>query len=324
MRWLVVFLTLAGMAVSIGTVFHEGAEAVMAELGTAGWLLLLLVPLHVVAIALDAVGWKRLLLTHRPPGLAYLTWAAVIRESIDGLLPVARMGGGVAGMDLLCAQSVPLPVSAASVVAELTVTLITQALFVLVGVVLLVTSGTSLPWIGWIVAGCMALSLPLVFVLMAVQRQTQPFRRLSRLMHYVFHARLAAVERVARIDEALAELFGRPRVIAVSSLWQFSGLLVTALEVWVVLRVMGRPVSMADAVVLESLGQALRSVAFIVPAGLGVQEVGMVAFGTLVGLAPDLSLALSLAKRLRDVLLGSPALLSWVWYQARYLRQPER
>lgn len=322
MRWLLIVITLVGLAVSVATVVHEGAEAIAAVLGSAGWLLLVLVPLHTAAIALDAVGWHRLVLHPRRPGPIYLTWAALIRESIDGLLPVARMGGGVAGTDLLCSRGIPLAVSAASVVAELTVTLITQAVFVLIGFVLLMARGTVLPWIGWVVVGCMALSLPFVFALMALQRRARPFRWLGRLLDYAFRTRLPAVERVARIDAELAILYGRGDVIALSSLWQFSGLMATALETWFILGAMGKAVSFADAVVIESLGQALRSVAFIIPAGLGVQEVGMIAFGNLIGLAPDVSLALSLAKRLRDVLIGTPAILSWLGYQASTMRTP--
>ena len=50
-----------------------------------------------------------------------------------------------------------------------------------------------------------------------------------------------------------------------------------------------------------------------VPAGLGVQEAGLIGFGSILGLPPDAALTLSLVKRLREILFGIPALVSWQW-----------
>ena len=47
------------------------------------------------------------------------------------------------------------------------------------------------------------------------------------------------------------------------------------------------------------------------PAGRGVREAGLVGFGYLLGPGNDAGIALSPAKRMREVLLGVPALVSW-------------
>ncbi|HYW03715.1 MAG TPA: lysylphosphatidylglycerol synthase domain-containing protein [Gammaproteobacteria bacterium] len=321
MRLITILITLAGIAVSIATIFHEGARQILWILSLAGWPILLLAPLHVAAIGLDAKGWEQLLSGYdRRPGLTFLTWAAVIRDSIDALLPVVRVGGDFAGIDMLCARGIALPASAASVVAEVVITLIAQALFTLIGTVLLLAGGKPMPWIASAVAGAMALSIPFALGVIAVQRHVRVFGGLGRTVHYLFRLRLGAVEKVGRIDDELATLYRRYGILALSCLWELAGLIVTGAEVWLALALMGHPVPPADALVIESFWQALRSIAFVVPAALGVQELGLVAFGSLVGLAPDVSLALSLAKRLRDVTVGVPALLSWLWFQARYLR----
>ena len=86
------------------------------------------------------------------------------------------------------------------------------------------------------------------------------------------------------------------------------------------LRLFGHPVSATDALILESLTQALRHVAFVIPAGLGVQEAGLVVFGNALGINNELALAVSMAKRMREVLCGVPSLLSWQWFEARRMR----
>jgi uncharacterized membrane protein YbhN (UPF0104 family) len=47
----------------------------------------------------------------------------------------------------------------------------------------------------------------------------------------------------------------------------------------------------------------------MIPGSLGVQEGGYLLLAPLVGLPPDAALALSLAKRAREILLGLPGLL---------------
>jgi hypothetical protein len=71
----------------------------------------------------------------------------------------------------------------------------------------------------------------------------------------------------------------------------------------------GHPVSWVTALLLESLGQAVRGAAFAVPGALGVQETGYVLLAPLAGLTTEVALALSLAKRVRELLLGLPGLL---------------
>ena len=58
-----------------------------------------------------------------------------------------------------------------------------------------------------------------------------------------------------------------------------------------------------------ALVQAIRGAAFAIPGALGVQEGGYLLLAPLAGLTPDAALALSLAKRARELLLGLPGLL---------------
>jgi hypothetical protein len=57
-----------------------------------------------------------------------------------------------------------------------------------------------------------------------------------------------------------------------------------------------------------------------VPAGVGVQEAGLVLFGHLLGISGELALAVSMAKRVREVLCGLPPLISWQWLEGWRVR----
>jgi hypothetical protein len=61
----------------------------------------------------------------------------------------------------------------------------------------------------------------------------------------------------------------------------------------------------------------VRSAGFFIPASLGVQEGGYLVFGMLFGLSPEVALALSLVRRVRQLLVGVPALFAWQYYEGR-------
>ena len=79
----------------------------------------------------------------------------------------------------------------------------------------------------------------------------------------------------------------------------------------------GLPVSYADALVVESLGQAVRAAAFLVPGAVGVQEVGFIAVCAVYGIPAAAALALSLVKRVPEIVLGLPFLFAWHVHEAR-------
>ncbi|RMF84180.1 MAG: TIGR00374 family protein, partial [Nitrospirae bacterium] len=106
-------------------------------------------------------------------------------------------------------------------------------------------------------------------------------------------------------------LYGRTGAPAASALAHLAAWVAGAGEVWLALRFLGHPVGAVEALLLESLGQAVRSSAFAVPGALGVQEGGLLLLGRLLGIPPTTALALSLVKRVRELALGLPGLLAW-------------
>ena len=63
--------------------------------------------------------------------------------------------------------------------------------------------------------------------------------------------------------------------------------------------------------VIESLGQALKTLGFAVPGALGIQEGGYIIVCRVFGLSPEVAIGLSLMKRLREIVMGLPGLIIW-------------
>jgi uncharacterized membrane protein YbhN (UPF0104 family) len=134
----------------------------------------------------------------------------------------------------------------------------------------------------------------------------------------------ALTEGAASLDHELRACLGRWRGLLAAGLLQLAALTMGSFEVWFSLRLFGHPVSAGAAIILESMTQAMRHLAFVVPAGLGVQEAALMLFGHALGISGELALAVSMAKRMREVLCGLPSLLSWQWSEAWRIRNPVR
>lgn len=85
------------------------------------------------------------------------------------------------------------------------------------------------------------------------------------------------------------------------------------------MRFLGQPIPVIDAFILESLGAGVRAAAFMVPGQLGILEGSFILFGAVFGLPAQTALAISFARRVRELALGVPGLLVWQWIEGRHL-----
>jgi putative membrane protein len=126
------------------------------------------------------------------------------------------------------------------------------------------------------------------------------------------------------LDENIKKVYRNRCALFLCSFWRLMGWVVGAGEVLLALYFLDAPTSLSAALILESLGQAVRSAAFLIPGAVGVQEGGFLLLGGLVGLSPEVALALSLTKRVRMLLLGLPGLINWQIAEGKRLRRLQK
>jgi putative membrane protein len=214
-------------------------------------------------------------------------------------------------------RAVPASTASASVIVELTLTMVAQVTFAAIGLVLLAGYPTVGPAVRIVSIGILVSIVAIALFVVTVRRWG---RSVFALMQKVIGA-LGGGANVggdpARFHEVLHAMYADRAAVIACGVWQLIGFLAGAFETWLALRLIGQPGDVRMAIVLESSATAVQSAMFMVPGGLGTQEGGFVLFGAAVGLDPQVSLALSLARRMRQVLLGLPALVSWYWTERR-------
>jgi putative membrane protein len=242
---------------------------------------------------------------------------------VNALLPVAQIGGEVVGARLLRTEGVTLAAAGASVAVDLILEMMSQVVFTLLGLAILIRTAQQLDatrWIaeGAIVAAGIVLALWLAKRLSIVQLIERMLVSLSDRVGWV------ALGEVRGLHTAVAVLYRQPMRLSLGFVYHLISWLLGGFEVMLGLHLLGVPVSLGDALVIESLGQAMRALGFFVPGALGVQEGGNILVCGLVGIGPQAAIELSLLRRIREVALGVPGLLAWQIVERRLMLRRER
>ncbi len=314
------FVALAlGLAFTAWLVSAASLSAILRSFTEVGWGVTAIVAVRAAMVATNGVAWSRLLahLTKVPTGIfVFLRW---LREAVDVLLPVAYVGGGLVGARALTFWRVPGAIAFAGMVADLLLQTIAQVLFALAGVFLLarlVGPHAVLPAALLAIAAA-ALALAGFYL---VQRYAGA-RFIDRAL-VLLSARLALRAQATEpgFRAAMEQIWhGRRRYVLTALLVHVFAWTVGTLEVFITLHLIGWPVTLQQAVILESLGASIAVAAFFIPGSWGVQEGGYILIGHLLGLPIQFALTLSFVKRIPDLVLGVPGLVAWYALETHWL-----
>jgi putative membrane protein len=309
----------AGLALFTTLIAYQGATQVFATLAVAGWGLLAVILFYLIPMTADTCGWYVLLDREHRPRFRTFFWVRWIGVSVDTLLPVAQVGGELAKAHLLAQQQVPGAKAGASVIVNLTLTVFSQIIFTLLGLALLMHFLEGGEIIQGVLIGTVVSALSIFCFYWLQQRGL--FGRLARWLEKspIGGGWLQLVGGADALDASLLQLYSQRQRLLSSVLWTLLGWFLGSGEVWLALYFLGHPVGWLEAILIESLTQALKGAAFLIPGAIGVLEGGHIVLGSLLGLPPTVGLTLALTRRVRELCLGVPALLAWQFTEGKRL-----
>lgn len=308
MRVGVILAALLGFVLAAWLVDVVGFRSVESAILAVGWRGF--VVLCAVGAALFVVlgGAWFVLARQGKSRFADFVWGRAIRESTGELLPFSQLGGIVIGARALTLRGVDGSLAFASSIVDVTVELVAQIVFVLAGLVFLLTvphAPANAGLVRGIAIGVVAATIVAALFFLLQQRGSAAIARWSGRWFPKAGAWLG------KLHQSLADMHASPVRLAMSLLLHIGGWVGTVLWAWLAVYLIGRRISFAFVFIIEAVVCAIRSVAIIVPGAIGVQEVSYALIGPLLGLAAPGAIALSLLKRARDVALGVPVLLIW-------------
>jgi putative membrane protein len=282
-----------------------------------GWGIAAVIAFHFVQMVFSSAAWQA---SSPWPGSGFgifflLRW---IREGVNNLLPVAQIGGEMVAARLLAQRGQRLSDAGASVTVDLTVEMLTQIGFTLMGLALLATVPHGSDLAKWAGLGALAAALGAAGLLAA---QRVGLMKLIERLLLGMADKLSWVEfgTLEGIHDSVQHLYGRRRAFARACMHHTISWLLGGIEIMLIMHFLGVEIGWREALVIESLGQATKAIGFAIPGALAVQEGGYVLVCSAFGIGPDIAVALSLVKRARELALGLPGLAAWHWLEGRNL-----
>lgn len=265
---------------------------------------------HLPQILFTALAWRVLLPPGVRPGIGQMMLLRWYREAANALLPAGAILGQAAAARLLSRRGVPGQMAGATATVDITLEAVSQLFFTLAGIGLLLAGRDSGGLAGFALAG-LGIALAGAAAMVLVQRSL-PLALIERLLARLSR-RWPAIrpEAIRGFQAAILELHADWKRLCAAILFHTLSWVLGAVEIAGVLWLLGHPVSLADALVIEALAQALRNAGFLLPGALAVQEGAIIAAGALVGVPPAAALAAALVRRSREVVFSIPGLIAW-------------
>jgi putative membrane protein len=304
---------LGGLLLVLLLVAHYGTADIVGAMAAVGWLgFPAICALHLSVMALTGLGWWALL--PRAASQWVFIGARFVRDSASEILPLSQFGGYLLGARAATLHGIPGSQAIASTIVDVTLEAVAQIAYTGLGLALLLRLRPDDQLVAPITAGLIAMAALMGGFVTVQRRGLAPlWRWLGPLAGTWMVGNRAAGE----IRAALLRIHGDRAALTLSATLHLLGWIATSLEAWIALRLMGASLGPAPVLAIESLLYAARSVAFVVPNAIGVQEGAYVVLGGLFGLSPEAALALSLLKRGRDLAIGVPVLLAWQLREGR-------
>jgi putative membrane protein len=316
MKRISMFGLLFGAAILTILVIHQGLGILGRTLSDVGWQVLWLPVFFLIPELCALLSWWYLFPQGKTPPFKFALYAVWIGLAINWLLPVGQVGGEISRAWMLIKRQFPAGSAIASVVGDQTIQIATQAIYTLVGFMLFLYTQLGngqehAPLIFAIFTGFtffVGATIGLYWL-----QHAGLFKLVARIASKFPNVRPdeSRQDRAAQVDHALKTMYRRHDRLILSTLWRFAYRIVAAGETWLAFQFLGYPVSIIDAIILESIGQGVRSAAFFIPSGLGAQEGAIVVVGAALGIPSEIALAAALCKRARELIMGVPGLIAW-------------
>ena len=311
-RLATVVLFFAGVTVAALLALRAGLTPIAHAIAAVGWTgLLETCGLQLVSVLLCAAAWWAVTDNTSFRACFLSRW---IRDGATTLVGPA-IGEGISARALAVLGGGSGGAAAATTIVDVAVEALSQAVYTLVAFTILfphLGAGEALKWV--LIVAASLLPVLLMFAVTMSPRAMAAAQKLGERVGRLFGAAPGASFDLARM---IGGIYGKPARIGSAFLLHVVAWTTGAVQIWLIGRAIGAPVTLWDGLALHGLVCAARSAFFLVPWAAGIQEGGFLLVGAVMHLSPATAIAMSLVLRGRDVVLGAPAILIWYAAEAR-------
>lgn len=310
---------LLGLTLLAFMIHQVGLNNILERLSSLGLHAPIILIPYTFVYLFDALGWRMTLGEKaREIGFLQLFLSRMAGEAINYITPSAYLGGEPVKAYLLQKHGIPLVDGLASVVTAKTVMVISQVLFVLLGIGLAFSSQHNDDGLFYAAALVVTLVSFAAAFLVFVQHRGM----FTGILWLLEALRLPAgflkrrEEKLKDLDATILVFYGQHRSYFLFALLFFSlGWLSGSFEIYLLMHFLDLPVSLRTAISLEAMATVIRAAVFFIPSGLGAQEGGNILLFTSFGFSPVIAMTFSVIRRMREAI--------WITIGLLYLAKQE-
>jgi len=303
-KWIRSLLVAAGVSLFFFLIWQIGFEAILANIRRFGVWFLAILAVGALWLFFQTCAWSIIqnALFKKVPFLS-LFRIKIIGDALNVLLPSASLGGEAARAYLL-KKTIPLKEGIPGIVFDKTVEFVASTVFLASGLLLgslfvRLPEGLLAPTVICLAVTTAGIVLLVVFsvrgVCATLARITARFPRVRKWVE-------GREEHLEALDENLRLLYRRGHLkTAAAAGFHFLARLVGSFEVLIILRVLGVPVGLIQAVFIYSVIVIINTAFFILPGQWGVTESASMLLLQAMGRPAAIGLSLGVIRRIRKL-----------------------
>lgn len=274
--------------------------------------LFFIILIHIPTLFFDAMAWKVFIKNENFSILwsFIITW---VSQASGKFFPTGTVTGEFIRIYLGTKKGLSFHESSSTVFADLVIA--TFSLFLIASLSFLIVLSNNVIFFQndnsfYIVISLLILLSGCVFFYFFINRRLLKFF-LNLKNPLNFKLKRNNIKLLLKIDYSLFKISSNKLNIFKATITRLLGWISGALEIYVFLMIINVEVSFVDVILIEAFTGLIRSVVFFIPAGLGVQELAFVIIGSHVGLSDSVSFSMAIGRRIREIGVGLPAILTW-------------
>ncbi len=292
----------------------QEAAGAFAKLGALAPLVL--VPYFLVYLV-DAVGWRLTFTGRMPVGFPTFWRIRWIGEAMNNVIPSAYVGGEALKVYLLRQRGVDPSIATTAAVVSKSAQTLAQLIFICLAAAIFLRIAPDVPWLRQSLGVVLGGGLMALGVLFWIQQRGvfATVRQITGLVGWKPHWLESRREKLEKTDATITGFYRhqRGRFLGSASMY-FTGWLLDSTEIYLVSRLLGQPVTVSQALVLEAFVGVAKVMGMWVPGAMGVQEGGILLIGRTAGLPEPLCIAYAVLRRAREVIFVA---VGWILFYAR-------
>ncbi len=307
MKFFKALFLLIGLSLLAWAIQDIDFDETLVLISQIGWGGGIIVGVYFLAFLFDTLTWHITVLS-APLTTKWLYRFFLLRlagEAFNNILPAASVGGEpIKAAMLKNLYDFNYGEGIASLILSRTINTLSLVVFLTIGLFLVINNDvlddnyTAVASSG---LGILSLGILLFFCAQRFRVASHAITVLSKIK--LFHWLKKFLRNITELDDILINFYKDHHTRLIYALiLAFTNWILGAVEIYVTMHLIGNPISLVDAWIIEAIAQLVRTATFFIPASIGAQEGVFLIFGTAFTGSPATGLTMAITRRIREII----------------------